>query len=488
MGVDVARLRALYVIAGGALAGLGGAAISLGTNPGWTEGMTAGTGLDRGGTGHLRFLEPRTGRRRGLPLRRRGSGPVPPADRRGRHLPVLPEHAAVPLHRPGAGAVDSRGDPARARRARGVGSGLRARTEDDELGSLASPAIYDSCGRVAPPRGSRQRWPRQLDRPRLRASGGNRLLVRPNLHSFAAAPLHPAREEPVAPVEGIIPFTQSDAAIDASTLSAGSRALLRGLLRVGSTRMFPGGGAGIEYGGLLKTAARPDYIAAHVWRRPTICESARPICSSSQACRATQWSRCMRSRRSTPALLLKKSKLGDANPNAYPTGAFVIPSYTGEGDVVMHADPAAVEDIVATIVARKLAEQVDQPVVELELRVAGADDIIDKATMSQAVSESAVVIGEEALRRCLARHRAKDRRSTSGEHPGLGRRLGHSADQELQPPARAPLAIVQTAPVRRTRSLYRPSRSASNRRDRGWLHRFRRRWGRDQLTTGRSCS
>lgn len=44
MGVDVARLRGLYVIAGGALAGLGGAAISLGTNPGWTEGMTAGRG------------------------------------------------------------------------------------------------------------------------------------------------------------------------------------------------------------------------------------------------------------------------------------------------------------------------------------------------------------------------------------------------------------------------------------------------------------
>src|SRR5262249_52755219 len=44
MGIDVARLRALYVIIGGALAGLGGAAISLGTNPGWTEGMTAGRG------------------------------------------------------------------------------------------------------------------------------------------------------------------------------------------------------------------------------------------------------------------------------------------------------------------------------------------------------------------------------------------------------------------------------------------------------------
>lgn len=44
MGVDVARLRAWYVVLGGALAGLGGAAISLGTNPGWTEGMTAGRG------------------------------------------------------------------------------------------------------------------------------------------------------------------------------------------------------------------------------------------------------------------------------------------------------------------------------------------------------------------------------------------------------------------------------------------------------------
>ncbi len=44
MGVGVARLRAGYVVAGGALAGLGGAAISLGTNPGWTENMTAGRG------------------------------------------------------------------------------------------------------------------------------------------------------------------------------------------------------------------------------------------------------------------------------------------------------------------------------------------------------------------------------------------------------------------------------------------------------------
>ena len=44
MGVPVNILRFIYVIIGGAFAGLGGAVISLSTNPGWTEGMTAGRG------------------------------------------------------------------------------------------------------------------------------------------------------------------------------------------------------------------------------------------------------------------------------------------------------------------------------------------------------------------------------------------------------------------------------------------------------------
>jgi hypothetical protein len=245
------------------------------------------------------------------------------------------------------------------------------------------------------------------------AFGGNRLLVTPNL---TVSPLprytRPHEETVAAPLEGIIPFAQSDAAIANSTLAAGSRALLRGLLRVGSTRMFPGGGAGIEYGGLLKTAARPDYIAAHVSEAAIHLRERQADLLLVPGMSGYPVGAMYALAASTPALLLKKSKLGEADPNAYPAGAFVIPSYTGEGDVVMHADPAAVEDIVATIVSRKLAEQVDEPVIELELRVAGADDIIDKATMSQAVSESAVIIGEEALGRCLARHRTKtgDRR------------------------------------------------------------------------------
>jgi simple sugar transport system permease protein len=44
MGVPVNWLRFLYVMVGGGFAGLGGAVISLSTNPGWTEGMTAGRG------------------------------------------------------------------------------------------------------------------------------------------------------------------------------------------------------------------------------------------------------------------------------------------------------------------------------------------------------------------------------------------------------------------------------------------------------------
>ncbi len=44
MGIHVAGVRYLYTFIGGALAGLGGATISLAYTPGWIEGMTAGRG------------------------------------------------------------------------------------------------------------------------------------------------------------------------------------------------------------------------------------------------------------------------------------------------------------------------------------------------------------------------------------------------------------------------------------------------------------
>jgi simple sugar transport system permease protein len=44
MGISVARLRYLYVLLGGMLAGLGGAAITLASNPSWSANVTAGRG------------------------------------------------------------------------------------------------------------------------------------------------------------------------------------------------------------------------------------------------------------------------------------------------------------------------------------------------------------------------------------------------------------------------------------------------------------
>jgi hypothetical protein len=225
------------------------------------------------------------------------------------------------------------------------------------------------------------------------------------------------REETVAtsPDAKIIPYERSDEAIETSALSAGSKALLRGLLRVGSARVFPGGGVGIEYGGLLKTAARPDYIAGHVQEAAAHLHERHVDLLLIPGMSGYPIGAMYALGAHVPALLLKKTRLDEANPHAYPAGAFVIPSYTGEGDVVMHADPAAAADIVTSIIARKLAEQAPRSAVDLELRVAGADDIIDKATMSQAVGESALVIGEAAMHAGIARHRARtgDDRSIS---------------------------------------------------------------------------
>jgi hypothetical protein len=64
-----------------------------------------------------------------------------------------------------------------------------------------------------------------------------------------------------------------------------------------------------------------------------------------------------------------------------------------------------VQDIVDGIVAPQLVAQRDASEVTLTIRVAGADDIIDKATMSQAVGESALVVGCAAIEEFVRRHR-----------------------------------------------------------------------------------
>jgi hypothetical protein len=203
-----------------------------------------------------------------------------------------------------------------------------------------------------------------------------------------------------------IPYAESEAAIANSSLSPGSQALLRGLLRLGATKVFPGGGAGIEYGSLLKTATRPEYLGLHIQEAAQHLKHARVDVLLVPGMSGYPVGAMYSAISGIPAILLKKQRLSDCR-GVYPPGAFVIPSYTGEGDVVMSADLEAVQDIVDGILASQLAMQQDEPSPVLTIRAAGADDIIDKATMSQAVGDSALVVGRTAAEDYIRRHRAE---------------------------------------------------------------------------------
>lgn len=207
-----------------------------------------------------------------------------------------------------------------------------------------------------------------------------------------------------------IPWPDVAAAVSAAGLTPGSAALLLGLLRTGTTRIFPGGGVGIEYGSLLKTAVHPADVAGHVDEAAVHLRQRRVDLLLVPGMSGYPIGSLYALASGVPAILLKKSKLTAAEAEAFPPGAFVIPSYTGEGDVVMSADPAAVADVVGAVCARQLASQPDAALPEIVLRCAGADDIIDKATMSRAVGESAVAIGRTAASAWLEAYR-----TTSGD-------------------------------------------------------------------------
>ncbi len=231
----------------------------------------------------------------------------------------------------------------------------------------------------------------------------------------------PREELPIAPcTESVacVPYAESDTAIAASGLPEGARHLLRGLLRLGTARVFPGGGIGIEYGSLLKTTARPEYLAAHAAEAAAHLRARRANALFVPGMSGYPVAAMYAVVSGIPAVFLKKTKPDEAGRPAYPAGAFVIPSYTGDGDVVMHADQEAAQDIVDGIVAPQLAAQrhVERPV--LTLRAAGADDIIDKATMSLAVGESAIVLGGALIRDFVRRHR-----EATGDHRPIAERV-----------------------------------------------------------------
>jgi len=198
-----------------------------------------------------------------------------------------------------------------------------------------------------------------------------------------------------------------ESALDASELSSGSRGLVRGLAELATVRPFPGGGLGIEYGSLLKTAVHPDLISPHVnevaahLRSKSVDVLLVPGMSGYPIGAIYSFASGM------PAVLLKKNEIRIDRPIDYTPGAFVIPSYTGEGDVVMTADPSGVRSALGPLLTAQIERQRDAGTVELAIRFAGADDIIDKGSMAIAISESAEAIGEWAIDSWLIDYRLR---------------------------------------------------------------------------------
>jgi hypothetical protein len=201
---------------------------------------------------------------------------------------------------------------------------------------------------------------------------------------------------PPAPARTVIPPAGHETAIAGSALSEGSKTLLRGLMRLGRTATFRGG-VGLDYEGLLKSAVRPDILGPHVaeaadaLRRHEVDLLLVPGMSGFPI--GTMYAMAA----GIPALLLRKEPVrAETLERTMPPGAFILPSYTSAGEVVMSADPLALLDITAPL----FAQQVESAGTGgLRLRVAGADDIIDKATMARAVSESARQLGRFAAAR-----------------------------------------------------------------------------------------
>ena len=133
-------------------------------------------------------------------------------------------------------------------------------------------------------------------------------------------------------------------AIADSSLSPGGKGLTLGLAALASVRAFPGGGLGIEYGSLLKTAVHPAFIADHVAEASTHLRNAAVDVLLIPGMSGYPIGSIYSFAAGIPAILLKKNEIRIDRPIDYSPGAFVIPSYTGEGDVVMTAQASAGRD------------------------------------------------------------------------------------------------------------------------------------------------
>jgi hypothetical protein len=180
-------------------------------------------------------------------------------------------------------------------------------------------------------------------------------------------------------------------AIASSSLSRGGKALVTALLDTSRPRVFAGGGLGIDYAALLKTAARPDLIAPHIAEVAAHLRNADVDLLFVPGMSGYPIGAMYSQASGIPALLLKKQPDPPSEETQYAPGAFVIPSYSGNGDTLISADTAAAAGILAGIVDHQLAVQSELAEITISIRVAGADEIIDKAIMATAITETAPV-------------------------------------------------------------------------------------------------
>jgi hypothetical protein len=197
---------------------------------------------------------------------------------------------------------------------------------------------------------------------------------------------------PVAP----FPLADLEGRLTDSTLSPGSRDLVRALVRLARPRLFPGGGPGLDYAALFKTAARPDLLRHHIEEVAAHLQHERIDLLVVPGMSGYPIGAMYSQASGIPAILLKKQTVSEADPPP-PPGAFVIPSYTGAGDTLISADMMAVADILAPIVRSQCAHRS-----AVTIRIAGADEIIDKATMATAITDTAPLFCRSAIEQICA--------------------------------------------------------------------------------------
>ncbi len=210
-------------------------------------------------------------------------------------------------------------------------------------------------------------------------------------------------EEPASPLGMTkVPLADLPIALERSALSPGSRDLVQALVRLARPAVFGGGGVGLEYGALLKTAARPDLLRRHIEEVALHIAAHRVDLLFVPGMSGYPIGSMYAMASGIPAVLLKKQSYTPWSVDDLPPGAFVIPSYTGSTDTVISADVPAARDMITALVDRQLEEQRDRGEIAIEIRIAGADEIIDKATMATAITETAPVFSRAVVEEVLA--------------------------------------------------------------------------------------